>query len=106
MNATKPLVFTYIENLFDDILREHLQVGHGKRDKTHKQCSLTYKNITIEVINIWLQYFVGKNTISTLVVKPTRSSDFLSRGQLDLINCEAYADGDYKYILNYQDHFT
>jgi hypothetical protein len=27
-------------------------------------------------------------------------------GQVDLINCEAYADGEFKYIMNYQDHFT
>jgi hypothetical protein len=40
------------------------------------------------------------------VVKPVRSHDVLSRGQVDLINCEAYADGEFKYIMNYQDHVT
>jgi hypothetical protein len=112
INDTKPLVYTFIESLYDDIKREHLLVGHGKRDKTHNQCAQQYKNITIEVVNIWLQTCLEciqrtrKNTISSLVVKPIRSSDYLSRGQVDLVNCEAYADGDFKYILNYQDHFT
>ena len=41
-----------------------------------------------------------------MVVKPIRSYDVLARGQVDLINCEANADGDFKYIMNYQDHFT
>ena len=26
------------------------------------------------------------------------------RGQVDLIDLQSMADGDYKYILNYQDH--
>ena len=40
------------------------------------------------------------------MVKPVRSHDVLSRGPVALINCEAYADGEFKYIMNYQDHVT
>lgn len=47
-----------------------------------------------------------KNTTASLTVKPIRSSDYLSRNQIDLIDCQAYADGEYKFILNVQDHFT
>jgi hypothetical protein len=112
INEAKPLVYTFLENLYFDIKREHEQVGHGGRDKTHKQCKQVYSNVTVEVINIWLQTCVEcilrtrKNTISGLVEKPVRSHDILSRGQVDLINCEAYADGEFKYIMNYRDHFT
>ncbi len=55
-----------------------------------------------------MECIVGKrkNTVSGLVVKPVRSHDVLSRGQVDLINCEAYADGEFRYIMNYKDHFT
>ena len=98
--------------MYDDIKKEYEQVGHGSRDKTHKQCRLVYSNVTVEIINVWLQTCVEcivgkkKNTISGIVVKPVRNHDVLSRGQVDLIICEAYADGEFKYIMNYQDHFT
>ena len=41
-----------------------------------------------------------------LVIKPIQSSDVNSRGQVDLINVQSYPSGSYKWILNYQDHFT
>ncbi len=47
-----------------------------------------------------------KKTISSLVVKQIRSDDFLSRIQVDLIDCQAYSDGVFKYIMNVPDHFT
>jgi hypothetical protein len=73
---------------------------------------LSYQNITIEAVVAFGKTCsdcivrTRKNKISSLVVKPIRSLDLLSRGQVDLINCEAYADVEYKYIFNYQDHFT
>ena len=112
ISEVNPLIYRYLENFYDDIKREHLLVGHGGLDKTHKQCKTVYANITVEVVNIWLQICVEcilrtrKNTISGLLVKSIRSYDVLARGQVDLFNCEAYADGDFKYIMNYQDHFT
>ena len=30
----------------------------------------------------------------------------MSRIQIDLIDCQAYPDGEYKFMLNVQDHFT
>jgi hypothetical protein len=39
-------------------------------------------------------------------VKPVIGHDVLSRGQVDLIICKADADGEFKYLMNYQDHFT
>ena len=41
-----------------------------------------------------------------LVVAPILSEAFNSRAQVDLINFESEPDGDYKYILTYQDHLT
>ena len=42
-----------------------------------------------------------------IVVKPIRSSDFLSRGQVDLMDFQSLeAFGGYRYVCNYQDHFT
>lgn len=41
-----------------------------------------------------------------LVVKPIISKDFNSRCQVDLIDMQSEADGEYRFILNYQDHLT
>ncbi|CAF3516224.1 unnamed protein product [Rotaria socialis] len=43
---------------------------------------------------------------SKLVVRPIISNDFHSRGQVDLIDMQSSPDGKFKFILNYQDHFT
>lgn len=41
-----------------------------------------------------------------IVTKPIISSNFNSRCQMDLIDLQSKPDEDYKFILNYQDHFT
>lgn len=41
-----------------------------------------------------------------LVIKPITSNDFNERGQVDLIDFQSVPDGNYKWILNYQDHNT
>ena len=47
-----------------------------------------------------------RNTTAAVVVKAIRSYDYLSRIQIDLIDFPAYPDGEYRFILNIQDHFT
>ena len=41
-----------------------------------------------------------------LVVKPLLSKDFNSRGQVDLVDMQSMPDGDFKFIMHYQDHLT
>ncbi len=41
-----------------------------------------------------------------LVVRPIVSNSLCSRAQADLIDYQSNPDGNYKYILNYQDHLT
>lgn len=41
-----------------------------------------------------------------LVIKPILGKELNSRCQIDLIDMESQADGDYKFILVYQDHLT
>ena len=40
------------------------------------------------------------------MVKPIISNTMNSRCQVDLIDLQTQPDGDYKFILNYQDHLT
>jgi hypothetical protein len=41
-----------------------------------------------------------------LVVKPLLSKDLNCRGQVDLVDMQSLSDGDYKFIMHYQDHLT
>lgn len=108
----KPPYFVYFEEIYEKIDEEHKSIGHGGRDRTFKACQVYYENITVEAISMYLttclrcQETKRKNTISNIVIKPIRSKDFLSRTQIDLIDCQAYADGKFKWILTIQDHFT
>jgi hypothetical protein len=34
------------------------------------------------------------------------SKDFNSRGQVDLVDMQSMPDGNYRFIMNYQDHLT
>ena len=38
--------------------------------------------------------------------KPILSKQFNQRGQIDLIDMQSLPDGEYRWILVYQDHFT
>ena len=71
-----------------------------------------YANITAEAVKIFIslceecQCRRNKTTRANLVVKPIWSSDLNSRGQVNLIDMQSQPDGNFKWILNYQDHFT
>ena len=41
-----------------------------------------------------------------LTFKPIISTCFNSRGQVDLMDFQSNADGEYKWVLHYQDHLT
>jgi hypothetical protein len=110
-NEPNPRIFLYKEEMFDKLYDEHCPQGHRGRDLMNKHCATRYANVTIEIINLILKFCMEctkknrKNTISSVVVKPIRSSDFLNRVQIDPIDCQSYPDGPYKFILNVQDHF-
>jgi len=41
-----------------------------------------------------------------VVTKPILSNTFNSRAQMDLIDMQSLSDGEWKWIMVYQDHFT
>lgn len=45
-------------------------------------------------------------TRKIIVVQPITSRDFNSRGQVDLIDLQSAPDGNFKWLLNFQDHGT
>lgn len=100
------------EELYNKIEEIHFAQGHGGINKMMAHIKKTYANITAEAVKIFIslceecQCRRNKPTRANLVVKPIRSSDLNSRGQVDLIDMQSQPDGNFKWILNYQDHFT
>ena len=77
----------------------------------YKEVQKKYKNITQEHISLYLSICTSclkKLSVPKkgLVVKPRVFRDINSRGQVDLIDMQSKADGEFKCILVYQDHLT
>ena len=53
-----------------------------------------------------VRHVLKTNQKSKKELKPIRSKNFNERVQVDLIDYQASPDGEYKYIMVYQDHFT
>ena len=97
--------------MFDIIKRAHSQTGHGGRDKMTKSLN-HYANITRESIELYKSLCIEcqkkckRSTTKGVVVRPILSKDFLSRGQVDLIDMQSLSYRNQKWIMVYQDHLT
>ena len=49
---------------------------------------------------------INKKSQKSLVTNPIISTTFGSRGQVDLIDMGSIPDNNYRWIINFQDHFT
>ena len=98
------------EELFDVIHDAHLSVGHGKAEKTYDYLKKRFSNVSRSVCDL----FIKCCTCQTNVPRPARPADFKPiisksfncRGQVDLIDMQSQPDGDFKWIMHYQDHLT
>ncbi|XP_018330198.1 KRAB-A domain-containing protein 2-like [Agrilus planipennis] len=103
--------YVYTEEIFQILHETHLAIGHGGRNRMEKELSNKYKNITREIIVIYLNLCkvcqkrmnVSKKDFE---VDPTVSSEMNSRCQIDLIDMEPHTDGEYRFILVYIDLLT
>ncbi|XP_018564473.2 KRAB-A domain-containing protein 2-like [Anoplophora glabripennis] len=103
----------YVKNneIFQILHDTHLSVGHGGRNRMEKELNFRYKNITREMIAIYLNLCEScekKRSVPKkgLVVKPILSGEMNARCQVDLIDMQSQGDNQYKFILVYQDHRT
>ena len=107
-----PLYYVSIEDTFDIIQRAHIATGHGGRDRMHKEITRKYANITIWTLGIFKSFCLEcqkkkkKPKATGIVVRPILSEDFLSRGQVDLIDMQSMPANGHKWIMVYQDHLT
>ena len=99
------------EEIFDILNEAHIDTGHGGRNRMYKEVQKKYKNITQEHISLYLSICtccLEKSSVPKkgVVVKPMVFRDMNSRGQVDLIDMQSQADGEFKWILVYQDYLT
>jgi len=111
-STTDVLYYVHLDDMYDIIKRAHISCGHGGRDKMMKAISTKYANITREVLELYKSLCMEcakkrkRATTKGVVVKPILTSDYGSRGQVDLIDMQSMKHGDKKWIMVYQDHFT
>ncbi|XP_060873867.1 KRAB-A domain-containing protein 2-like [Metopolophium dirhodum] len=105
------IFYVHDEELYDILLNIHLSIGHGGRDRMMYELKKKYKNITQSNVKIFLNLCEScvkkqKSEKKGIVTNPMIFSELNSRCQLDLIDYQSQADGEYKFVLVYQDHLT
>ena len=112
-SLTDPILYyAYAEEIYSIIMRAHLNTGHGGRDKMLKEVNKKYANVTRHTLNLFKQMCeecqLKKRKIASkgLVVEPLTSKDFNSRAQVDLVDMQSMRDGEFRFIMHYQDHLT
>ena len=89
-----------------------INTAHGWIHKTYKELKKQFANISREVIKLFIQLCEQcilkkkRSETSELIVGPITSSDFNSCGQVDLVDYQSCPDGDFKWVMHYQDHLT
>ncbi|XP_058440561.1 SCAN domain-containing protein 3 isoform X2 [Marmota monax] len=96
------------EDLFDILHDTHLSIGHGGRTRMEKELQAKYKNITKEVIMLYLTLCKPCQQKNSKLKKVLTSKikEVNSRCQVDLIDMQLNPDGEYKFIMYYQDLHT
>ena len=106
------LQYVTFENLFEAIREAHEEgTKHGCRDILNKKLQQYYTNITVKQIQAFVDCCeicqVKKGRMRKgVVVKPMVTSDINRRCQVDCINMQSNPDGEYCYIMVYQDHLS
>ncbi|XP_037699832.1 SCAN domain-containing protein 3 isoform X2 [Choloepus didactylus] len=98
--------YLHSEDLFDILHDTHLSIGHGGRTRMEKELQAKYKNITKEVIMLYLTLCKPcqqKNSKPRKVLTSQSTKEINSRCQVDLIDMRLNPDGEYKFIMHYQD---
>ena len=109
-NEDPVVVIIPVEEYFDTLLQYHRATGHGGRDKM----LFALKNkfyIPRPAVEMFVSLCRMCNTKKSqqhrnIVVRPITTKDFNLRGQVDLIDFQSTPCGEYKWLMNYQDHAT
>jgi len=97
--------------LFESIYEAHTQLSHAAGYVTHKELTKKFSNISKNMVKVFVRFCPICSTNRYVpqrktIIKPILSETFNDRGQIDLIDMQAQADGPFNWILHYQDHLT
>ncbi|XP_044261307.1 KRAB-A domain-containing protein 2-like isoform X2 [Tribolium madens] len=98
------------EKFYEKLVETHISNGHGGRDKMLKLLKPKY-SIPRPAVEIFVKCCTTcsekkQQPKKGILVKPILPIGWNHRGQIDLIDFQSTPDGDYKYLLNYQDYLT
>ncbi|XP_051160539.1 KRAB-A domain-containing protein 2-like [Leptopilina boulardi] len=97
-----------IEDYYEKLLEAHIQTGHGGRDRMLYYIRNKWR-ISRQACELFIQCCEScnrKKSFSKKIIEPINSEGFNIRGQVDIIDFQSCSDGDYKWIMNYQDYAT
>ena len=97
--------------MFDIIHKTHLRVGHGGRNILYRKIDENYANITRNWVMSYLELCIicekkKKLPKKGLTIKSLQFKESNVRGQAHLIDMQSCPDGEFKFILDYQDHLS
>lgn len=99
-----------LEDYYEKLKEVHASCGHGGRDKMiyalKKSCVIPKPVVEIFVSLCKVCLKKRSQPRKGLVSRPIVSKDFNVRGQVDLIDLQTAADGQYQWLMNYQDNAT
>lgn len=109
--------YVHTEEIFDILHKAHtVDTNHGGRNRMDKYVNQYYKNITREVIIMYLnlctvcgkQYTTKKNgpLDNDVVATPTLINKTNMRCYIDVIDMQSRADEQWRFVLIYQDDRT
>ncbi|XP_051165171.1 KRAB-A domain-containing protein 2-like [Leptopilina boulardi] len=98
------------EEYYTKLMEAHTQTGHGGRDRMIYYMKKKWRipRNACEIFNNLCETCNLKKSSKRkgVVVKPIISHGFNARGQVDLIDFQSCPDGEYRWLINYQDHAT
>ena len=98
------LYYVCEDELFDILLSTHVKLDHSGRNRMLHEIKTKYRNIIAKQIQTFVDLCepceqeksgVKRGVVVKLMVFPK----FNSRGQIDLIDMQAQADGEFKFIF-------
>ena len=93
-------------------MKIHKSVGSTGRSCMEPEAAKFYCNVTRTIIDIFLKYSAEyqvkriRNKTASQIIKPIVSHKYLSHMQIYLVDIQSLPDGEYKWTLNAQVHFT
>ena len=104
-------VYVHNEELFNLLYKVHCETGHRGLHKMYSVIKDGYANVTRDVVLAFLQCCETcikrrAHPKKGLVVKPIITKEAYGRGQVDLIDMQSCKDGEFNFIMNYQDHLS